>query len=588
MAAIEISELAEHPHFGTLLARWHVAEWGHLYPDWTEAVATAEFAAMDRSGEIPTTWLAFDGPGRTSDDLLGSVSLLSSDDLAGFDHLGPWLGSLFVRPDARGRHVGSILTRHCVREAARLGHSRLYLFTGGQVAYYKALGWRPETTADAQGVEVTVMARDTSSFAARRAVTSRWCTDPDFGGAYSYLRAGASPADRHRLAEPIVPGLVLAGEATWAAHPGTTHGAWLSGRRAADQVIEWGDDPVIVIGAGLAGLAAAHRLRSAGATVTVLEAGTQIGGRLREDHTLGGPVLLGAGWLHGRENHPLVALDPELASQSWRWTDDPVFAIGTGRLSESIVRGASSHYSAMEQRIDQARRTAQTNEAIGPLLRTALDESGAQGWERTIMAAWWRSEIESVFAAPIDEFSLRHGAEPYQLPGDDELIVSSPEKALAEAAVGLDIRLGRRVASVRHVGGRRWQVATETGAALSAHAVIVAVPHGVLRRGGITFEPGLPSDVVAAIDRVGFGSVTKVFASFDEAWWAPLKSFWVVGERRPVLELFYDASALAGRPTLGSFALGPAGLDLEQRTESEVCALVTSILTQAGLPLALR
>src|SRR5690606_28707444 len=82
------------------------------------------------------------------------------------------------------------------------------------------------------------------------------------------------PDDRDLLARPLAPGLHLAGEATWSAHPGTMHGAWWSGERAARQVIEdtGADDtaargaraPVVVIGAGLAGLAAARLLASAG------------------------------------------------------------------------------------------------------------------------------------------------------------------------------------------------------------------------------------------------------------------------------------------------------------------------------------
>ncbi|MFF8828044.1 protoporphyrinogen oxidase [Streptomyces sp. NPDC015131] len=51
---------------------------------------------------------------------------------------------------------------------------------------------------------------------------------------------------------------------------------------------------VVVIGGGIAGLAAAHRLASAGRRVTVLEATTTLGGKLRAGRIEGVPIDLGA------------------------------------------------------------------------------------------------------------------------------------------------------------------------------------------------------------------------------------------------------------------------------------------------------
>ena len=55
---------------------------------------------------------------------------------------------------------------------------------------------------------------------------------------------------------------------------------------------------VIIIGAGVSGLAAAQKLLQQGLNVLVLEARDRLGGRIHTDRRLGFPVNLGASWLH--------------------------------------------------------------------------------------------------------------------------------------------------------------------------------------------------------------------------------------------------------------------------------------------------
>ena len=68
------------------------------------------------------------------------------------------------------------------------------------------------------------------------------------------------------------------------------------------------DVDVAVIGAGVAGLAAATTLRAQGRSVAVLEAGTRIGGRAHTVSYAGEPVDLGASWLHMAAHNPLAKI----------------------------------------------------------------------------------------------------------------------------------------------------------------------------------------------------------------------------------------------------------------------------------------
>src|SRR6187549_2564199 len=71
---------------------------------------------------------------------------------------------------------------------------------------------------------------------------------------------------------------------------------------------------IVVIGAGMAGLAAARRLADAGMDVTVVEARDRVGGRTWTDTSLGVPIDLGAAWIHGPEGNPLTKLADEVGA----------------------------------------------------------------------------------------------------------------------------------------------------------------------------------------------------------------------------------------------------------------------------------
>ena len=67
---------------------------------------------------------------------------------------------------------------------------------------------------------------------------------------------------------------------------------------------------VVVIGAGAAGLTAARELTSKGLRVTVLEAGSKVGGRVLSDKTFSSSsaLELGPEFIHGEKNNRLLEL----------------------------------------------------------------------------------------------------------------------------------------------------------------------------------------------------------------------------------------------------------------------------------------
>jgi monoamine oxidase len=67
---------------------------------------------------------------------------------------------------------------------------------------------------------------------------TRWRTDPFSLGAYSFSTPGVNPRQFDGLAKPIQQRLLLCGEHTNFSYLATTHGAYLSGIRAAEYIID--------------------------------------------------------------------------------------------------------------------------------------------------------------------------------------------------------------------------------------------------------------------------------------------------------------------------------------------------------------
>jgi spermine oxidase len=111
-------------------------------------------------------------------------------------------------------------------------------------------GFMPSGGAGSANSQASCARTETAMQKARYRITnvkrSRWATDPLFLGSYSYVSAASSGDDLDLMAEPLprregVPRfqILFAGEATHRTHYSTTHGAYLSGLREADRLLQF-------------------------------------------------------------------------------------------------------------------------------------------------------------------------------------------------------------------------------------------------------------------------------------------------------------------------------------------------------------
>ncbi|MDP3601363.1 MAG: NAD(P)/FAD-dependent oxidoreductase [Bosea sp. (in: a-proteobacteria)] len=254
---------------------------------------------------------------------------------------------------------------------------------------------------------------------------------------------------------------------------------------------------VIVIGAGAAGIAAAHQLKAAGRRAIVLEARDRVGGRAFTDASLGPAYDAGAMFIHWAERNPWVqiARDLGVATSDESWGGGfRVFAGGQpmADADRQRRRGAFGQIDRRLETVDLAKRDVSIRDLLGDL-----------GPDLAPIAS-------SGLLLSIGEESERISARDYQRlwAGDDLLVPSGYGNLVAQHGAGLDIRLNQPVSEIRW-DGPGVSVTTPAGT-LRAQACIVTVPVGVLKAGAIRFTPALPARTRDALDGIGMGALTKI------------------------------------------------------------------------------
>jgi N-acetylglutamate synthase-like GNAT family acetyltransferase len=135
------------------LAKRHAAEWGCLYTDWDSAKALAEFRMQKTDGSLPTTLVL-----REDGQVAGSVSLLYGDCEARMD-LDPWLGSLYVFPEFRGRGYAGRLIDAAIQAASAAGKKALHVFTESAAELFRRHGFETVERAMLHGKPVEILRR---------------------------------------------------------------------------------------------------------------------------------------------------------------------------------------------------------------------------------------------------------------------------------------------------------------------------------------------------------------------------------------------------------------------------------------------
>lgn len=281
--------------------------------------------------------------------------------------------------------------------------------------------------------------------------------------------------------------------------------------KAADTPLD-----VVVIGGGISGAAAASRLASQGHQVVMLEARSRLGGRINTDRSFPMPIDLGAAWIHGpSQANPLVALAARAGITTAVTRDDlvRVYATTGVPLSYSTVDPKETTY----DRLTNGARSTAARTGHDMSFQQAMNAQQAGLFNDPLMRYFGAAWTEFDTGAPIDQLSALQGMEDDEFGGADVIVTNGYDRILQPLANGYEIRTG---AVVNAISQTATEISVEySGGTITADATIITVPLGVLKAESIQFSPGLSPTKLAAIGRVGFGTVNKVILEFTRATW---------------------------------------------------------------------
>lgn len=274
-------------------------------------------------------------------------------------------------------------------------------------------------------------------------------------------------------------------------------------------------DDVLILGGGVAGLAAAAELHASGLSVRLIEARERLGGRVWTIHPPGSdlPIELGAEFIHGKP--------PELFSIAKGSGLEPVELGGENFASDGKTIRRFNFFRKSESVLDKMDDRG-PDRPFAEFVREHLgkDDAASLQWAMRYVRGFHAANpaLISVHAM------VREARAEEKIEGDKQFrplhgyapLIAWYERRLA----GVPIQLGTAVHSVQW-GSAGVRVLGMQGSVRhygQARMAVITLPLGVLQADTVVFEPELPQKRAAAC-RLAMGKVVRVVLRFRDRFW---------------------------------------------------------------------
>jgi len=335
---------------------------------------------------------------------------------------------------------------------------------------------------------------------------------------------------------------------------------------------------VLVIGAGMSGIAAADFLDDKGLSVLILEARDRIGGRVWTMYwdEAEKQIDLGASWIHGTTNNPITKIAEDHGIELLETDMDSRVILGANGewIDDYTENEIDSLYTQFQEYMWNFAETVNKDTSVKVAEENFINLRNLSEEQKNQLRFIINADLEHAENADVFDLSLTTDiGKPF---GGPEVIFPDGYLQILDALDdGLDIRLEHVVSKVEY-DDQGVTVTTNQGT-FDAKYVISTLPIGVLKAESVEFSPPLPAAKQQAIDRIGMGLMNKLYLIFEDDFWDDVTLLNYVSSDGGSMWEFLNLNVL-GEPILLGFTVGEHARQLEKLSDEEIVADAMSIL----------
>ncbi|KAK7091653.1 uncharacterized protein [Littorina saxatilis] len=344
---------------------------------------------------------------------------------------------------------------------------------------------------------------------------------------------------------------------------------------------------VVVIGGGIAGLAAARQIVNRGRgrfSVHVYEARRErYGGRvwtnrLKNPRARGLEVDLGGNTLNvvNQLTNPLLNLtrDLELETATISNAQFIVPWLNKKYSDDELMQAMIQASTIISDAVNSTRHQG-TDRSIKDAIDSQLKEKGVGKEDvRSLLLRSLPSYVISEYSAlHYQADSLDFGYEQVLLDGMGELMDRLVSGSEDEKPMKIRLRTAVRQVKVDRSQGKV-TLRLKDGSQVTVDEVIVAVPAPVIAKGDLLFEPSLPKEYQWAVSQIGMSDGNKVVVEFDVPFWPNDHGVFIAAAQheddRGFLQTWLNIHKVLGKPVLVGLLFGDAARRFESLSDEEV------------------